>query len=336
MKKNRIASLLLSAAIASSMVVPAFAAEYNYGPADTGQEFFQATNVGTNAAADSGSIVVGSDGTIGTDEATLPGNSTPMSVQQLPVGDIPDGWGMATDVAIAQNTIYPNSLNATTQWSGIYGNVGYDEYGVNSGALPTGYQQMIEALPTLASVTPVYGLANATPIYTGGLYGYYAYNNYLYNPLSGAYYAYTTAVTALTPMPKLNDSTTAIGKLSIPAVGMTKYVYEGTGSSPLAKGVGHFDCTPGWNGNIGLAGHNRGYNGTAAFIKLKDVDYGDLVYYTTAYGTRVYQVTSIDTVSVNDTSGLTQDGSYKLTMYTCKANQPDVKLKVVATLVGTA
>ena len=69
--------------------------------------------------------------------------------------------------------------------------------------------------------------------------------------------------------------------------------------------------------------------------KLKDVEYGDLVYYTTAYGTRVYQVTSIDTVSVNDTSGLAQDGSYKLTMYTCKANQPDVKLKVVATLVGT-
>ena len=335
MKKNRIASLLLSAAIASSMMVPAFALEYNYGPADTGQEFFQATSVGTDAAADSGSIVVGSDGTIGTDEATMPTNSTPMSVQQLPVGDFPDSWGMATDVAIAQNTIYPNVLNATTQWSGIYGAVGYDNYDISSGALPTGYQQMIESLPTLAAVTPVYGLANAVPIYTGGTYGYYAYGNYLYNPLNGAYYAYSTAATALTPMPKLNDSTTAIAKLSIPSVGMNKYVYEGTGSTPLSKGVGHFDCTPGWNGNIGLAGHNRNNSNTAAFQKLKDVEYGDLVYYTTAYGTRVYQVTSIDTVSVNDTSGLAQDGSYKLTMYTCKANQPDVKLKVVATLVGT-
>ena len=45
-------------------------------------------------------------------------------------------------------------------------------------------------------------------------------------------------------------------------------------------------------------------------------------------------MTSIDAVSVNDTSGLAQDGSYKLTMYTCKANQPELKLKVVAHLVA--
>ena len=334
MKKNRIASLLLSAAIASSMAVPAFALEYTYDAVDTGQKFFQSTSVGTDAAADSGTIIVGSDGTIGTDESNLPSNNTPMSVLQLPVGDYPDGWGIATDVAIAQNTIFPNALAPTTQWSGISGIVAYNNYEVNSGALPTGYQQMIEALPTLASIAPIYGIPNAVPIYTGGTYGYYSWSNYLYNPLSGAYYAYSSAVTALTPMPTLNKNTTAIGKLSIPAVGLNKYVYEGTGSSPLAKGVGHFDCTPGWNGNIGLAGHNRGYNNTAAFLKLKDVDYGDLVYYTTAYGTRTYKVTSIETVSINDTSGLAQDGSYKLTMYTCKANQPNVKLKVVATLVA--
>lgn len=333
MKKRKIASLLLSAAIASSMAVPAFALEYNYDAADSGQQFFQATEVGTDAAADSDQIVVGSDGTISTDEATLP-TSTPMSVQQLPVGDFPDGWGIGTDVAIAQNSVFPNALAPTTQWSGIAGSLGYDNFDINSGALPTGYQQMIESLPTLSVVSPVYGLPGAVPVYTGGTYGYYAYNNYLYNPLTGAYYGYASTATALTPMPKLNDKTSAIGHLSIPAVGMDKYIYEGTGATPLSKGVGHFDCTPGWNGNIGLAGHNRGYNGRAAFLKLKDVELGDLVYYTTAYGTRTYKVTSIDTVSVNDTSGLAQDGSYKLTMYTCKANQPDVKLKVVAHLVA--
>ena len=80
--------------------------------------------------------------------------------------------------------------------------------------------------------------------------------------------------------------------------------------------------------------HNRNNKNTAAFQKLKDVNYGDLVYYTTAYGTRTYQVTGIETVSVYDTSGLAQDGTFKLTMYTCQKNQPDVKLKVVATLVG--
>ncbi|WP_289026756.1 sortase [uncultured Flavonifractor sp.] len=334
MYKNKIASLLLAAAIAGGSAVPVFAAEYDFGAADTGQRFHEASSVGTGAAADSDTIVVGSDGTIGTDESNLPSSNVPMSVQQLPVGDFPNGWGIATDVAIAQNTVFPNALGPTTQWSGISGVVGPDTYGIDSGALPTGYQQMIESLPKLAPVPPLYALPNAQPVYTGGTYGYYAYGSYLYDPLGGAYYAYSSAATALTPMPKLNDGTSAIAKVSIPSVGMEQYVYEGTGSSPLAKGVGHFDCTPGWNGNVGLAGHNRNNSNTAAFQRLKDVDYGDLVYYTTVYGTRVYQVTSIEAVSVNDTSGLAQDGSYKLTMYTCKANQPDVKLKVTATLVG--
>mgnify|MGYP000582767966 CR=1 FL=1 len=68
--------------------------------------FSRRLEVGTDAAADSDQIVVGSDGTIGTDEVTLP-NSTPMSVTQLPVGDFPDGWGIGTDVAIAQNSVFP-------------------------------------------------------------------------------------------------------------------------------------------------------------------------------------------------------------------------------------
>ena len=113
---------------------------------------------------------------IGTDEATLP-NSTPMSVTQLPVGDFPDGWGIGTDVAIAQNSVFPNALAPTTQWSGITGFVGYDNFDINSGALPTGYQQMIESLPTLSVVSPVYGLPGAVPVYTGGTYGSVSYTH---------------------------------------------------------------------------------------------------------------------------------------------------------------
>ena len=118
---------------------------------------------------------------------------------------------------------------------------------------------MIESLPTLPVMNPMYGLPGAVPVYTGGTYGYYAYGNYLYNPLTGAYYGYASAATDITPMPKLNSKTTAIGKLSIPSVGMNKYIYEGTGKTPLSKGVGHFGCTPGWDGNIGLAGHNSAF-----------------------------------------------------------------------------
>ena len=41
----------------------------------------------------------------------------------------------------------------------------------------------------------------------------------------------------------------------------------------MRKGIAHFDCTSGWTGNIGLAGHNRG--SSASFAKLKDVQIGD-------------------------------------------------------------
>lgn len=313
MKKNKIASFLLSAAIASSMMVPAIAMEYDFSAEVPGQTFYQAINVGTDAAADSSTIIVGADGTIGTDEANMP-SSSPLSVLEIPVGDYPDAWGIATDVAIAQNTIFPNAFAPTTQWSNIPGIAAYDMTTVSSGALPTGLQEAQNA------------------IYTGGLYGYYYLGNSLYSPLSGSYYTYPATATAITKMPKLKGA--AIGQLKIPSVGLSKYIYEGTDSSALAKGIGHFPCTNGWDGNIALAGHNRSSSNHAAFQKLKDVNCSDLVYYTTAYGTRTYQVTSIETVSVYDTTGLVQDGTFKLTMYTCKANQPDVKLKVVATLVG--
>lgn len=313
MRYNRIASLLMAAAIASSLMAPTFAMEYDFSAERPGGAFYQATTVGTDAAADSGTIIVGADGTIGSDESNMP-SSSPLSVLDIPVGEYPDAWGMATDVAIAQNTVFPNALAPTTQWSNVPGVIAYDLNEVSSGALPTGYQE------------------NRNAIYTGGLYGWYYYGNSVYNPVAGTYFAYPTTATAITKMPKYKGS--AIGRLQIPSVGMNKYIYEGTGSSSLAKGVGHFSCTSGWDGNVALAGHNRSAKNSAAFKNLKNVNYGDLVYYTTAYGTRTYQVTSIETVSVYDTSGLAQDGTFKLTMYTCQANQPDVKLKVVATLVG--
>ena len=52
--------------------------------------------------------------------------------------------------------------------------------------------------------------------------------------------------------------------------------------------------------------------------------------YTTLYGTRNYVVSDISYCATTDTSGLLQDGTNKLTMYTCKANDPSVKLRVTA------
>jgi sortase A len=145
---------------------------------------------------------------------------------------------------------------------------------------------------------------------------------------NGAYLGVATNTVKMPTMTKKG----AIGRLSIPSIGLNQYVYEGTSQASMRQGIAHFDSTSGWLGNIGLAGHNRG--SYAAFGELKNVSLGDGVSYTTAYGTMNYVVTDIRTVASDDTSGLRQDGTNKITMYTCVANQPSIRLKVTASLVS--
>jgi len=297
------AALVLSASLLS---VPAAALEYEFSGEAPGQTFYGSTSTDANYIANSGQITVGMDGTI---SSSVTGNvsSSPLSVLDLPVGEYPDAWGMATDVAIAQNTIFPNELGPTTQNSAIYTPVFVPS--INSGALPTGVNYLPAAM-------------------YGGVYSPYG----VYG--SPAYAASFSAgvPTANVPMPTITTGG-AIGRLSIPTIGLNQYVYEGTSTKNMQKGLAHFDCTSGFMGNIALAGHNRG--NYAHFAKLKDLKYGDTMTYTTAYGTATYAVTSISYCSTTDTSGLVQDGTNKITMYTCKAGDSSVKLCVVATMVGT-
>ena len=52
----------------------------------------------------------------------------------------------------------------------------------------------------------------------------------------------------------------SLGTLKIPAIGLNVKIVQGTDSAALKKGVGHFEETSIWNGNVGLAAHNRGTN----------------------------------------------------------------------------
>ncbi len=51
-----------------------------------------------------------------------------------------------------------------------------------------------------------------------------------------------------------------LATLKIPSLNVNVKVYEGTSSSVLAKGAGHFEDTSIWDGNCAIAGHNRGAN----------------------------------------------------------------------------
>lgn len=105
-------------------------------------------------------------------------------------------------------------------------------------------------------------------------------------------------------------------------------VYEGTTDSNLLKGAGHFIGTSAWDGNVCLCGHNRGAN--AWFSELICLIPGEQIAYQTPLGVRTYQVTGTRIVSVSDLSPLTGSVENQLTLVTCVANQPNVRLIVTA------
>lgn len=310
-KTSKLMSMTLALCLcASVMAVPASALEYKFESDAPGRTFYQSTSTDQNYIADNGQIVVGMDGTVSSG-TTGNVNQSPLSVLDLPIGEYPDAWGQATDVAIAQASIYPNELGPTTATQSFY--VPVFTPMVNSGALPTGVNYLPSAM-------------NAAGLYTTPMGNYINVNGQVLPGLGAA--------TSKVPMPAITKGG-AIGRLTIPSIGVDRYVYEGTTQYNMSRGLAHFDCTSGFSGNIGIAGHNRNGRGTAAFEKLKDIQLGDVVTYTTAYGTLTYVVSSIGSCATTDTSGLQQDGTNKITMYTCQMNQPEIKLCVVATLVGT-
>lgn len=126
----------------------------------------------------------------------------------------------------------------------------------------------------------------------------------------------------------LADQQGKIGELEISCIGLNCNVYEGESVSNLAKGAGHFTCTSAWNGNVGLAGHNRG--SAAYFGGLKYLRTGDIVTYRTALGVRTYSVFSVRKIADTDFSPLNAAGYNMLTLITCVENSPSLRLCVQA------
>lgn len=115
----------------------------------------------------------------------------------------------------------------------------------------------------------------------------------------------------------------SLGTLKIPAIGVNAKIVEGTGTVSLAKGIGHFEGTSIWNGNVCVAAHNRGTN--AIFGKIHTLTPGDTITLTTKQGTRTYSVTSVEKVSETDTSGTASTSDNRITLYTCVRDQRDLR-----------
>jgi sortase A len=131
----------------------------------------------------------------------------------------------------------------------------------------------------------------------------------------------------------------AIEELRIPAIGVTKYVVEGTNEDDLRRGPGHYSGTayPGQVGNTAIAGHRTTYG--APFFELNELAVGDPIYITDL-NDRTYtylvdeapQVVSPDDVAVLDPTAFAQ-----LTLTTCNPRfSATSRLVVFARLKGQA
>lgn len=133
--------------------------------------------------------------------------------------------------------------------------------------------------------------------------------------------------TELTDDFKLSNG--AIGKISIPAIGVKNYyLWQGETTSSMNKGLGHFASTSVWDGNVGACGHNRG----AKYVigAIKDLEKGDTITYTTSAGTRTYEVETVQKIASNDWSYLQPTSDNRVTLITCVAGDYSVRWCVQA------
>lgn len=120
----------------------------------------------------------------------------------------------------------------------------------------------------------------------------------------------------------------SLGRLKIPSLGLSVKVYEDESLESLAKGAGHFKSTSCWDGNVGLAGHNRGV--ANHFGQIHTLENGDKITYTTRLGTRIYEVFYVGQIKETDFSRLGRTSENMITLITCVRNVPEMRWCVQA------
>ena len=122
--------------------------------------------------------------------------------------------------------------------------------------------------------------------------------------------------------------------LKIPAINLEAPISEGTNSENLNKFVGHFEDTDLFDGNVGLAAHNRGYP-VNYFQNIKRLKKGDEIYYKHNGKERVYVVDKIEVIKDTDWTNLQKTKENKITLITCVEDAPMYRRCVQGTQKGS-
>ena len=120
-----------------------------------------------------------------------------------------------------------------------------------------------------------------------------------------------------------------LGILTIEKIGLKAKVKEGSTQDILMEYIGHMPETAKYEGNIGLAAHNRGTK-YSYFARLNELEKGDKVIYKTKFYERTYIVTKKKVIYDTDWSDLQTTKDNRITMITCIANKPNQRLCVQA------
>lgn len=120
-----------------------------------------------------------------------------------------------------------------------------------------------------------------------------------------------------------------IGKLIINKINLKGEVKEGSSSEILRDYIGNIEETSKFDGNVGLAAHNRG-NKYSYFSRINELEKGDEIIYQTKYGERKYIVTEKKEILETDWSMLRNTKENKLTLITCIRNKVNQRLCVQA------
>ena len=108
-------------------------------------------------------------------------------------------------------------------------------------------------------------------------------------------------------------------RVEIPKIGINAPIKSGTTQDVLATAVGHFPETNKWNGNVALAGHNRGYN-CNFFQNIKKLKAGDSIFYHTEKGVREYKVVVNKIIYQTDWTYIQDTEDNRITLITCVEN----------------
>ena len=126
---------------------------------------------------------------------------------------------------------------------------------------------------------------------------------------------------------KISMDNKSVWQLEIPKINLIAPIQDGIDEKTLDKYIGHFPTTSDFNGNIGLAAHNRGYQ-INYFERLKELEFGDIIIYKTENGERKYKVDVITIIDDTDWSYLEETLDNRITLITCVENQP-IKRRLV-------